>query len=124
MGSVLCDPEHPVRVTTSFKARIYVFPTPIPIIKGFQAVMHSHMLQEPAHLSRLEAVVDQTSGEIKKKGPRCLTEKMTAIVNVITLKPVCVELYSEFKQLGRFMLRSEGRTVAAGIISEIHPCNE
>jgi len=91
---------------------------------GFQAVMHSHMLQEPAHLSRLEAVVDQTSGEIKKKGPRCLTEKMTAIVNVITLKPVCVELYSEFKQLGRFMLRSEGRTVAAGIISEIHPCNE
>jgi translation elongation factor EF-1alpha len=34
VGSVLCDPEHPVRVATAFKAQIYVFPTQIPIIKG------------------------------------------------------------------------------------------
>ncbi|ELR17919.1 HBS1like, putative, partial [Acanthamoeba castellanii str. Neff] len=119
VGSVLCDPEHPVRVATAFKAQIYVFPTQIPIIKGFQAVMHTHTLHEPAHLSKLVAIIDQASGEVKKKRPRCLTEKMTAVVEVVTLKPVCIELFRDYKQLGRFMLRSGGRTVAAGLISEI-----
>jgi elongation factor 1 alpha-like protein len=86
---------------------------------GFQAVMHMHTLHEPAHLSKLVAIIDQASGEVKKKRPRCLTEKMTAVVEVVTLKPVCIELFRDYKQLGRFMLRSGGRTVAAGLISEV-----
>jgi translation elongation factor EF-1alpha len=43
VGSVLCDPEHPVRVATAFKAQIYVFPTQIPIIKGTgSTARHTH----------------------------------------------------------------------------------
>ena len=34
-------------------------------------------------------------------------------------RPVCVELYKDAKELGRFMLRVGGSTVAAGMITEV-----
>ncbi len=47
-----------------------VFGVRVPITKGSQAIMHVHTLNEPAFLSRLIAVVDQATGDIKKKRPR------------------------------------------------------
>jgi len=40
------------------------------------------------------------------------------LVDIETSKPLCVEIFSEFKQLGRFTLRSEGKTIAGGVVSE------
>lgn len=34
-------------------------------------------------------------------------------------RPVCVELYKDNKELGRFMLRSGGHTIAAGLIEGV-----
>ena len=36
-----------------------------------------------------------------------------------TYKPVCVELYKDYKDLGRFMLRYGSETIAAGIVTEV-----
>lgn len=36
-----------------------------------------------------------------------------------TYKPVCVELYKDYKELGRFMLRYSSETIAAGIVTEV-----
>ena len=33
---------------------------------------------------------------------------------------VCVETFKDFPQLGRFMLRDEGKTIAVGIITALH----
>lgn len=41
-------------------------------------------------------------------------------VEVITDSPVCIETYAESKELGRFMLRSGGKTIAAGMITDIY----
>ena len=35
-------------------------------------------------------------------------------------KPICLELYKDNKELGRFMLREGGHTIAAGLIEEVH----
>lgn len=43
----------------------------------------------------------------------------SAIVEIEVDRPVCLELYSNFKDLGRFMLRSSGTTVAAGLVTEV-----
>ena len=48
----------------------------------------------------------------KRKG------NMTAVVQVEVTRPVCVEVYSECKDLGRFMLRNSGTTVAAGVVTK------
>jgi elongation factor 1 alpha-like protein len=43
----------------------------------------------------------------------------SAIVEIEIDRPVCLELYSNFKDLGRFMLRASGTTVAAGLVTEV-----
>ena len=45
---------------------------------------------------------------------RCLTKNSNAEVVIHTYKPVCVELYKDYKDLGRFMLRYSGETIAVG----------
>jgi hypothetical protein len=50
---------------------------------------------------------------------RCLTKNSSAIVEIEFERTTCVELYSEYKDLGRFMLRSGGHTIAAGLIEEV-----
>ena len=44
---------------------------------------------------------------------------MNAIIELKFHRPVCLELYRENKVLGRFMLRYSGKTIAAGMISEV-----
>ena len=50
---------------------------------------------------------------------RCLTKNCTAVIQVELSRPMCLELYQECKELGRFMLRSGGNTIAAGIVTKI-----
>jgi len=50
---------------------------------------------------------------------RCLTKQMNAIIEIKFSRPVCVELYRDNKVLGRFMIRYSGKTLAAGVITEV-----
>ncbi len=50
---------------------------------------------------------------------RCLTKNCTAVIQIRLSRPMCLELYQESKDLGRFMLRSGGNTIAAGIVTNI-----
>lgn len=50
---------------------------------------------------------------------RLLTKGMSANVEIKINKPICVELYQNYRELGRFMLRSAGATIAAGQITDI-----
>ena len=46
---------------------------------------------------------------------RCLTKNSSAVIELEFERPVCLELYKDNKELGRFMLRSSGHTIAAGL---------
>ena len=50
---------------------------------------------------------------------RCLGKGMNAMVEIQTQRPVALELYKDFKELGRFMLRYVGSTIAAGVVTEV-----
>lgn len=50
---------------------------------------------------------------------RLLTKGQNALVELQTQRPVALELYKDFKELGRFMLRYGGSTVAAGVVTEV-----
>ncbi|KAJ4928638.1 hypothetical protein JOQ06_004266 [Pogonophryne albipinna] len=89
VGYVFCDPKEPVRVCTRFRARILLFNIEVPITQGFP------------------------------KKPKCLSKGMNAIVEIQTQRPVALELYKDYKELGRFMLRYVGSTIAAGVVTEI-----
>lgn len=47
----------------------------------------------------------------------------TAVIELTTTRPVCLELHSRYKQLGKFTLREGGQTIAAGFVTELFPLN-
>jgi len=119
VGSILCDPSSPVKSTNKMKARILVFNIDIPITKGFMVLFHYQAMSEPATIKRLLALLSKSTGEVLKRKPRCLTKNSNAEVEIHTSRPVCVELYKDYKDLGRFMLRYGNETFAAGVITQI-----
>lgn len=54
-----------------------------------------------------------------KSKPRCLTGNQSAVIEVVLSRPIPLELYKNNRELGRFMLRSGGNTLAAGMVTEI-----
>ncbi|XP_076758887.1 translation elongation factor EF-1alpha (GTPase) HBS1 [Xylocopa sonorina] len=119
IGDIICNPQNPVPVTTCFQAHIVVFAVKIPIIKGLLVVIHQQSLVQPAIITKLVAQLHRVTGETVKKKPRCLPKNSSAIIELTTQNPVCMELYRDVKQLGRIMLRVEGTTIAAGLITKI-----
>ncbi|KAM9355674.1 HBS1-like protein isoform 1-T1 [Pholidichthys leucotaenia] len=119
VGCVFCDPKVPIRVCTRFKARILLFNIEVPVTQGFPVLLHYQTVSEPATIRKLISVLHKSSGEVLKKKPKCLSKGMNAIVEIQTQRPVSLELYKDYKELGRFMLRYVGSTIAAGVVTEI-----
>uniref|UniRef100_A0A6I8PF67 HBS1-like protein n=1 Tax=Ornithorhynchus anatinus TaxID=9258 RepID=A0A6I8PF67_ORNAN len=119
VGCIFCDPREPIKACTRFKARILIFNFEIPITKGFPVLLHYQTVSEPATIKRLISILHKSTGEVTKKKPKLLTKGQNALVELQTQRPVALELYKDFKELGRFMLRYSGSTVAAGVVTEI-----
>ncbi|KPP63495.1 hypothetical protein Z043_118245 [Scleropages formosus] len=137
VGCVFCDPKEPIRSCSRFRARILLFNIELPVTQGFPVRLHSrhrglgvvaHLqgvllhyqtVSEPATIRKLVSVLHKSSGEVIKKKPKCLSKGQNAIVEIQTQRPVALELYKDFKELGRFMLRYVGSTIAAGVVTEV-----
>uniref|UniRef100_A0A8C4E6J1 HBS1-like protein n=1 Tax=Dicentrarchus labrax TaxID=13489 RepID=A0A8C4E6J1_DICLA len=119
VGCVFCDTKEPIRVCTRFRARILLFNIEVPITQGFPVLLHYQTVSEPATIRKLISVLHKSSGEVLKKKPKCLSKGMNAIVEIQTQRPVSLELYKDYKELGRFMLRYVGSTIAAGVVTEV-----
>ncbi|XP_061609187.1 HBS1-like protein isoform X3 [Phyllopteryx taeniolatus] len=119
VGCVFCNPKEPIRVCTRFRARLLLFNFEVPITKGFPVLLHYGTVSEPATITKLLSLLHKSTGEVLKKKPKCLGKGMNAIVEIQTQRPVALELYKDFKELGRFMLRYVGSTIAAGVVTEI-----
>lgn len=44
---------------------------------------------------------------------------MSASVEISCRRPLCLDVFADFRQLGRFTLRDKGVTLAAGIVTEL-----
>ncbi|KAL0276959.1 UNVERIFIED_CONTAM: hypothetical protein PYX00_004408 [Menopon gallinae] len=120
IGYILCDPNRPAPVTSKFEGRIVVFNIKVPITTGYPVVLHTQSLAEQATVSKMVALLNKSTGEIVKKRPRSLLKNSNAIIEIETSRPICLELYREVKELGRFMLRVEGISIAAGLVTKIY----
>ncbi|XP_056674810.1 HBS1-like protein isoform X1 [Monodelphis domestica] len=119
VGCIFCGPKEPIKACTRFRARILIFNIEIPITKGFPVLLHYQTVSEPATIRRLISILHKSTGEVTKKRPKLLTKGQNALVELQTQRPVALELYKDFKELGRFMLRYSGSTIAAGVVTEI-----
>lgn len=119
VGSVLCDPQNPIKSAMRIRARIVIFNLELPITRGFTVVFHYQSITEPAIIKRLNCQLNKITGEVIKNKPKCLVKNSSAVVEIEFERPVCLEMYKDYKDLGRFMLRQGGHTIAAGLVEEV-----
>jgi elongation factor 1 alpha-like protein len=76
-------------------------------------------MNEAAVIKKIVSQLDKSSGEVVKEKPRFLTKGMSAVIELKINRPLCMELYQNYRELGRFMLRYGSNTIAAGLITEV-----
>ncbi|CEG37519.1 translation elongation factor tu [Plasmopara halstedii] len=118
-GSILCSIASPVQLAQRFEAKIMTMPAvEVPIVKGTSVTIHMHNIDEPGNITRLVSVLTKT-GEVEKKKPRCISRERSAVIQITAKRKICLEVFANYRQLGRFTLRDRGKTLAAGIVTQI-----
>ncbi len=118
-GSVLGPTNNPPTIAKEFLAQIIVVFHPTAIAAGYTPVLHAHTAQVAATISELIAKIDPRTGQPTEEKPKTIKTGDSAIVRIQPLRPIVLETFKDFPELGRFALRDMGSTVAAGIVREI-----
>ncbi|KAJ1814015.1 hypothetical protein LPJ56_004979, partial [Coemansia sp. RSA 2599] len=121
IATVVCagPPAKPIQAVCRFEAQLVVFDPPVPITNGFPTLMHIQSLNVPVVIHKIIETFDQRTGEVVKRRPRHIRKGATARVEIRAETPVCLELFKDSKELGRLMLRKNGETIAAGIVTSL-----
>ena len=118
-GSVLGPSSNPPTIAREFQAQIIVVYHPTAIAAGYTPVLHAHTAQVAATISEIVAKIDPRTGQPTEEKPKTIKTGDSAIVKITPLRPIVLETFKDFPELGRFALRDSGSTVAAGIVREI-----
>ena len=89
------------------------------IAAGFTPVLHAHTTQVAATLIELVSAIDPRTGQTTQEQPKSLKTGDSALVKIQPLRPLCIEAFQEYPELGRFALRDMGTTIAAGVVKEV-----
>lgn len=123
VGFVLCSPRDLVSYTRSFIAKLMILEHKSIICAGYSAVIHIHSAVEEFTVSKLLAELDKRTGKPRQKNPKFVKPGMKCLVRLRTSQPICIEPYDVFPQLGRFMIRDEGKTIAVGTVLRLSEDN-
>jgi elongation factor 1 alpha-like protein len=120
VGQWLCDPLHPIPMVTHFRAQIITMGYRVPLLSGSQLTFYTQACSEPVVLRSLHSIIDKVSGGVIKRNPRVLPRESTAVVELTSRNKICLELFKNYRQLGRFSLRRGQETVAVGICIKLY----
>ncbi len=101
------------------RLKVAVFDIDVPLLPGTKLVCHHLQESFGAHIVKLINTLDRTSGVVVRAHPRCIPKHSSATIDISVDTPLCVEAYGTCRELGRVLLRSSGKVVAAGIIMEV-----
>ena len=119
-GEVLSYPENQPEKVESFVAEVILFPH-IKIRKGDIITIRIGTAEKKCKVEKILTEIDSINLTIVSNNPEML-ERESAVgeLKIIPLEPLSVEKYSEFPELGRFVIEGKKGTAGAGIILEIN----
>ncbi|MCI4321182.1 MAG: translation elongation factor EF-1 subunit alpha [Thermoplasmata archaeon] len=118
-GEVAGPASNPPTVVESFTANIQVLNHPSVITAGYTPVFHCHTAQVACEFTELLKRLDPKTGQVAEENPQTLKTGDAAVVKITPKRPLVIEKYKEFPQLGRFAIRDMGQTVAAGVVIDV-----
>ncbi|CAH9135105.1 unnamed protein product [Cuscuta epithymum] len=122
-GFVLCSVVKPVPAVTEFVAQLSILELLDNAIftAGYKAVLHIHSVVEECEIVELMQQIDPKTRKPMKKKPLYVKNGAFVVCRVQVNNLICIEKFSDFPQLGRFTLRTEGKTVAVGKVTDLLP---
>jgi elongation factor 1-alpha len=118
-GDVAGPVDNPPTVAKEFIGQIIVIYHPTAIAAGYTPVLHYHTGQIACRFTELLKKIDPRTGQVVEEKPSFLKTGDAAWVKMEPLRPIAIETYTDFPELGRFAVRDMGTTVAAGVVKEI-----
>ncbi len=120
-GDVAGHPTNPPPVAKQFVGQIIVLGHPTAIAAGYTPVVHAHTAHSSCRFVKIDRKIDPRSGETIEENPSFIKTGDSAVVTFEPLQPIVLEKYSFIAPLGRFAIRDMGKTIAAGIVTDITP---
>jgi len=118
-GDVIGPVNNPPTVAKELEAQIIVIHHPTAMAPGYTPVLHAHTAQVAATLSEFVGKIDPKTGGVVEEKPKFLKTGDAAIVRIKPVRPLAIETFKEFPEIGRFALRDMGTTIAAGVVKAI-----
>jgi elongation factor 1-alpha len=118
-GDMIGTSDNLPTVAKEFEAQIIVIHHPTAMAPGYTPVLHAHTAQVAATLSDFVAKIDPKTGATVEEKPKFLKTGDAAIVKIKPVRPLAIETFKEFPEIGRFALRDMGTTIAAGVVKSI-----
>ncbi|KAK4280727.1 hypothetical protein QN277_012309 [Acacia crassicarpa] len=118
-GFMLSSVENPIPAVTEFVAQLQILELLDNAIftAGYKAVLHIHCVVEECEIVDLLQQIDPKAKKPMKKKPLFVKNGAVVVCRVQVNNTICVEKFAHFPQLGRFTLRTEGKTVAVGKVT-------
>eukprot|EP00956_Cyclotella_meneghiniana_P001551 scaffold1751_cov67-Cyclotella_meneghiniana.AAC.4 len=123
-GFVICS-NPPCRSVDKMICQIMVMDLPEHakvMTAGFQAIFHAHCAEEEATVTKIFETTDK-KGKVHK-GAAFANVGMRVVCMIEVARTVPVEPFEDYPFLGRFTLRTEGKTCAIGVIKKLPPKKE
>ncbi|MGC8647370.1 MAG: translation elongation factor EF-1 subunit alpha [Candidatus Micrarchaeia archaeon] len=120
-GDVVGPANNPPTVAEEFTAQIVVLHHPNVIARGYTPVFHIHTAQVACTITDILEKKDPKTGQVLEQNPETIKTNDIAVVKVKPTRPVVIEKFNDFKQLGRFAIRDMGETIGAGIVLDVKP---
>jgi elongation factor 1-alpha len=118
-GDVAGPTDNPPTVAADYTGQVMVIQHPSAITVGYTPVIHAHTAQVACRFDQILQKLDQRSGQVVEENPDFVKKGESMIAKLVPLKPMVIESYKEFPQLGRFAVRDMGMTVAVGIVQKV-----
>jgi elongation factor 1-alpha len=118
-GDMIGTSDNIPTVAKEFEAQIIVIHHPTAMAPGYTPVLHAHTAQVAAILSDFVAKIDPKTGATVEEKPKFLKTGDAAIVKIKPVRPLAIETFKEFPEIGRFALQDMGTTIAAGVVKSI-----
>jgi len=123
-GFIVCDPKRTVPCQNKFEAQLAILellPHKPVFTAGYTSVIHIHTAVEECNVVVLLEQMDRKTGKTLMKKPQFVKNGSLVRCVIETSQNVCLELFSDIQQLGRFTLRDEGKTIAIGKVTALGP---
>lgn len=118
-GFVLSSISKPITAVNEFVAQLQILELLENAIftAGYKAVLHIHSVVEECEIVELLQQIDPKTKKPMKKKVLFVKNGAVVLCRIQVNNLICIEKFSDFPQLGRFTLRTEGKTIAVGKVT-------